>query len=124
MATSSDSLLSSFVSSNNVENNVNQRQKCYCKKKTFLISIGIILSIYFLFVPLIATVVIGDEPLTLVHIKMLGLIPGTQTIRVSTQLKLSKSLPKNSELYNPTFSVKYNTHPLGKKVKLDTRIFA
>ena len=39
---------------NNVENNVNQRQKCYCKKKTFLISIGIMLSIYFLFVPLIA----------------------------------------------------------------------
>ena len=115
MATSSDSLLSSFVSSNNVlENDVNQRQKCYCKKKTFLISIGIMLSIYFLFIPLIATVVIGDEPLTLVHIKMLGLIPGTQTIRVSTQLKLSKSLPKNSELYNPTFSVKYNTHPLGK----------
>jgi hypothetical protein len=95
-------------------NNLENRSCFSCKKKNVLICMVISLSIYLLVIPLIATVVVGGEPLKLVHIKMTGLIPGTNTIRVQTQLEVSESLPKNSELPQPVFSVGYNSHSLGE----------
>ena len=65
-------------------------------------------------IPLIASVVIGGEPLKLDKIEMFGLIAGTQSIRVTTQLQLSKSLPRNCELPSPIFTVNYKNQPLGR----------
>ena len=45
---------------------------------------------------------------------MLGLIPGTNTIRVQTQLEVSESLPRNSELPQPIFNVGYDSQSLGE----------
>ena len=63
---------------------------------------AVLLISYMILIPCIASIIIGGEPLKLDKIEMFGLIAGTQSIRITTQLQLSKSLPRNSELPSPT----------------------
>ena len=84
----------------------------YGKKCT--LCAAVLLIVYMILIPLIASIVIGGEPLKLDKIEMFGLIAGTQSIRVTTQLQLSKSLPRNCELPSPIFTVNYKNQPLGR----------